>query len=249
MPSRFASGAWMSAVSCASARRSSSGEFGGRAHAHELAREQDEHDAQVADDREQQPAQAFGAAGAAARGIQRPDAFGRLLAFDEIAHVGGKRVELGVVERARRIRSAHAGCSRPALRGRRRARGSGRASRGAAAAARPLGAEVGRRARRRGGTRARARPAEAGMLRRREPVLECLPRIGRAFHGRSSDGARWRRLLERRRLAYDATAGDRRTAVRRAALLAAVIQGKPVDVGRKPNSDIVALERVAAFGS
>ena len=61
MPRRLASGAWMSAVSCASARRSRRALSRARA-ARELAREQDEHDAQVADDREQQPAQAFGAA-------------------------------------------------------------------------------------------------------------------------------------------------------------------------------------------
>ena len=58
----------------------------GVAHARELTRQQDEHDAQVADDREQQAAQSFGVPGAGARRIQRPDFLGRLLAFGEIAH-------------------------------------------------------------------------------------------------------------------------------------------------------------------
>ena len=80
----------MSAVSWASSRRCSGGAVDRRAHARELAREQDQHHAQVADDREQQPAQSFGAAGTAARGIQRPDFLGRLLAVDQVAQRRGE---------------------------------------------------------------------------------------------------------------------------------------------------------------
>ena len=75
----------MSAVSCASSRRSFRRLAVGRTHARELAGEQDEDDAQVADDRQQQPAQPLGAAGAAARCVQRPDAFGCLLTVDQVA--------------------------------------------------------------------------------------------------------------------------------------------------------------------
>ena len=69
-------------------------QVGRRAHARELPRQQDEHDAQVADDRQQQSAQAFGAARTAARGVQRPDFFGGLLAVDEVAHTRREACQL-----------------------------------------------------------------------------------------------------------------------------------------------------------
>ena len=173
----------MSAVSCASARRSSSGRLAGRAHLDELAREQDEHDAQVANDRKQQPTQAFGAAGVAARGIERPDAPGRLLAFDEIAHFGRERGELGIVEPASRIRSAHAARSRRSPRGRRRVRGSDRASRGAAGTRRSQSAPSARRARIRERARARERVRGAGDW----PAASQCSSVSHGSEGRFTD--------------------------------------------------------------
>jgi hypothetical protein len=66
------------------------------AHARELAREQDQHHAQIADDREQQPAQAFGAAGTAARGVQGPDFLGCLLAIDQVANSRAQALAVGL---------------------------------------------------------------------------------------------------------------------------------------------------------
>ena len=58
----------------------------GRAHAHKLAREQDEDHTQVADDREQQAAQSFRAARGRARRMQGPDFLRRLLTLDQSVH-------------------------------------------------------------------------------------------------------------------------------------------------------------------
>jgi hypothetical protein len=55
----------------------------GRAHPRQLPRQQDRHHPQVAHDRQQQAAQALGAAGAALFGMQRPDLGGRALALDQ----------------------------------------------------------------------------------------------------------------------------------------------------------------------
>ena len=57
------------------------------AHPRELARQQHEHHAQVAHDRQQQPAQAFGRPAGCALRVQGPHLFGRLLAGDQALHV------------------------------------------------------------------------------------------------------------------------------------------------------------------
>ena len=66
--------------------------FGGQlrsmAHARQLPRQEDRDDAQVADDRQQQPGQPFAAAGRAAFGVQRPNLRGRALAFEHDADGG-----------------------------------------------------------------------------------------------------------------------------------------------------------------
>ncbi len=60
----------------------------GRAHPRELARQQDRHHAQVADDRQQQPAQALAVAPRFATGMQRPHRVGRILAVKQADHRG-----------------------------------------------------------------------------------------------------------------------------------------------------------------
>ena len=58
----------------------------GRAHPRELARQQDRHHAQVADDRQQQPAQALAVASGLTAGVQCPHRVGRIPAVEQADH-------------------------------------------------------------------------------------------------------------------------------------------------------------------
>ena len=70
-------------------------ELGRIAHHHELAREQDEDDAQVANDGQQQTPQALGGAGTGADRIQRPDLAGRALALDQVDYLVAEDLQFG----------------------------------------------------------------------------------------------------------------------------------------------------------
>ena len=69
----------------------------GAAHHHQLPGKQDEDYAQVADDRQQQPSQAFCSTRATSSGMQRPDFFRRPLAFDQIDNLAaeGRNLRVG----------------------------------------------------------------------------------------------------------------------------------------------------------
>ena len=69
----------------------------GAAHQHQLPGKQDEDYAQVADDRQQQPSQAFCSTRATSSGMQRPDFFRRPLAFDQIDNLAaeGRNLRVG----------------------------------------------------------------------------------------------------------------------------------------------------------
>ena len=81
----------------------------GRAHPRQLPRQQHRHHAQVLDDRQQQPAQAFAVAAGLAPGVQRPDLVGRILAIEQSRHRrigggepgGGSRAQTRQVEQQR----------------------------------------------------------------------------------------------------------------------------------------------------
>ena len=92
---------------------------GGQAQAREMPREQHEHDAQVAHDRKQQPAQAFAVAVAVLFGMQRPHLHRRALAFEQRGDLRDIRVSIrgrsfaSTAGNARRIAAAVTSPSAP----------------------------------------------------------------------------------------------------------------------------------------